>query len=118
MKYLFTAPALTKPTFETLQEYSIKRFNKIEKLLKDIRSSELNLKISVTKVKHTFCIVVEIYMGNISKPIIVKEKDNDLRRIIDKASAQLKNEIIKNKKKRFDLSRLRKHSKKTFNNYS
>lgn len=109
MKYLFTAPALTKPTFETLQEYSIKKFSKIEKLFKDIKKSELEVKISVTKERNTFCITVEVYLSNLGKEIIVKEKDNDLRRIIDRASNQLKNEIVKNKRKKFDLKRFRKH---------
>jgi len=110
MKYFFSAPSLTQPTFETLQEYSIKKFSKIEKLFKNLRKSELEVRISVTKERNTFCITVEVYVSTIGKDIIVKEKDNDLRKIIDKASAQLKNEIVKNKRKKFDLSRFRKNN--------
>lgn len=116
MKYSFTAPTLTKPTFETLQEYSIKKFSKIEKLFKDLKKSEVEIRISVTKERHYFCITVGVYVGQLGKDIIIKEKDNDLRRIIDRASNQLRNEIVKTKRKRFDISRLRKHSYK--NNFN
>lgn len=119
MKYFFTAPALTKPAFETLQEYSIKKFSKIEKLFKDLKKSELEIKISVTKERNTFSITVEVYLSSLGKEIIVKEKDNDLRRIIDKASNQLKNKIVKNKRKRFDISRLRKNRfKESYNSFN
>ena len=113
MKYFFSAPALTQPTFETLQEYSIKKFSKIEELFKNFRKSELEIKISVTKERNTFCITVEAYIGTLGKDIVVKEKDNDLRKIIDKASSQLKNEIVKSKQKRFDVSRFRRKNFKT-----
>jgi ribosomal subunit interface protein len=116
MRYFFSAQSLSKPTFETLQEYSELRFKKIEKFLKGFRESELNLKIHVRKEANEFYIVVEIYISSIKKDLVVRERDVDLRRSIDKASSNLANELIKYKKKRTTIIRNRRNEGKASQN--
>jgi ribosome-associated translation inhibitor RaiA len=96
MQYLFIAPGLTKPTFETLEFYSKKMFKKIDRLL-ITPEREPVLRISVAREGNEFIITVELHAF---KNIIVKEKDRDLRKAISLASNNLKLTLAKNKEKR------------------
>ena len=106
MQYLFTAPSLTKPTFETLETYTKKRFRKIERLIPGRISVEATLRISVQKDGDQFALTVEISLHN-GEDILVKEKDRDLRRAIDLSAEQLKQKMSKDKAKRIDLRKMR-----------
>lgn len=113
MRYFYTAPNLSQPSFETLQEYSALRFKKLERFLRGFKESELNLKIHMRKERNEFHMVVELYLSSIKKDIVIKERDYDLRKAIDKASQNLTNEIIRHKKKRQTLARERRLSRKS-----
>jgi len=104
MNYLFTAPSLSKPTFETLEEYSKKKFNKIEKFIKPNNDEVPLLKISVNKDGDEFLLTVEIHTF---ENTLIKHKDRDLRRAIDLASHQLKDKLIKDKEKKFSVGKLK-----------
>lgn len=91
MQLLFTAPSLTPPTFETLQEYGSKRFEKLARFLPKF-NAEPSIKISVQKEGYLFVVHVEVA---IPKVIIVTIKDADLRKAIDYAYATLKKTVVR-----------------------
>lgn len=95
MKYLFTAPDLTPPTYETLEEQSFKAFSKIERLLKDYNES--SLRISATKDGDEFLITAELSTFD---NFVTKEKNRDLRYAIDSVAKEIRTQLIKKKSKK------------------
>lgn len=104
MQFVFTAPSLTGPTFETLEEHSRKRFKKIERLVPN-DGNERILRISVNKDGDDFVLIAEI---KTKEDIFVKIRNRDLRLAIDEASRQLKQQMAKDKAKLVDLHKLRR----------
>ncbi len=99
MQYLFTAPALARPTLDTLESYSRQMFAKVEKFLKNDYAEPM-LRISVHKEGAEFVITVEVHAF---EKTIIKSKNRDLRRVIESASHQLKTKILKDKNRKFSL---------------
>lgn len=100
MRYLFVAPNLTQPTFETLQEVTFKMFSKVEEILKKINKTECTIKISVSKEGrgNVYRLNVEILDFKNEKPLVII-KDHDLRKAIGTAAGKLKNQIVNRRKK-------------------
>ena len=100
MRYLFVAPNLTQPTFETLQEVSFNMFKKVEEILRKINESDCTIKISVSKEGHgnVFRINVEVLNFRRENPVVII-KDHDLRKAIGTAASKLKTQIITKRKK-------------------
>lgn len=94
MKYLFVAPALTPPTYQTLEEQVYKAFKKIEHLL---NNEEATLRISVSKEGEEFVVIAEL---SNSVNVVSKEKNRDLRIAVDVVAKEVKNQFIKKKDKR------------------
>lgn len=94
MKYLFVAPDLTPPTYQTLEEKAYKAFSKIDKLL---AKEEATLRISVTKEGEEYCITVELWN---SENIVSKVKNRDLRAGIDDVAKEVKSQLLKKKDKK------------------
>ncbi|CAG1770890.1 hypothetical protein BAC3_01404 [uncultured bacterium] len=97
MKYLFTAPGLSAPTYETLEEHTYKAFGKIERLVPQNGDGEATLRISVAKEGDEFVVTGEL---SVLGGCVSKEKNRDLRRAIDKLSHEIRALIVKNKTKR------------------
>ena len=95
MKYLFTAPSLTEPTYETLETQVYKAFAKIEKLVE--KEESCTLRVSVNKDGDEFVVTVELIN---SGTIVSKQKDRNLRRAIDIVSHEIKSQLVKNKSKK------------------
>lgn len=91
MQLLFSAPSLTAPTFETLQEYGSKRFEKLARFLPKFEG-EPSVRISVQKEGYLFVVRVEVA---IPKVIVVTMKNADLRKAIDYAYATLKKTVVR-----------------------
>lgn len=102
--FSFTAPKISKPTYETLEEYGMKKFKKIEKHLEKTDERDYELHISVKTVNDTFELKAEV--KGVTNAI-VHAKDRDLRRAIEDASGALIRSVKKDHKKRIDLRRLR-----------
>jgi ribosomal subunit interface protein len=86
MKFTISAPSLTSPTYQTLEEYSTKRFSKVKKFLGNKEDwTNHEVRISVEKSAHLFELTAEIFN---SKHIVVKVQDKDIRKAIDKALDQ------------------------------
>ena len=100
MRYLFVAPNLTQPTFETLQEVSFTMFKKVEEILKKINEAECTIKISVSKEGHgnVYRLNVEVLDFKRVNPVVII-KDHDLRKAIGTAAKKLKTQIITKRKK-------------------
>ncbi|MEO6729240.1 MAG: hypothetical protein ABIM99_04930 [Candidatus Dojkabacteria bacterium] len=100
MRYLFVAPNLTQPTFETLQEVSFKMFKKVEEILNKINKAECTIKISVSKEGHgnVYRLNVEVLDFKSEKPLVII-KDHDLRKAIGTAASKLKTQIVNRRKK-------------------
>jgi ribosome-associated translation inhibitor RaiA len=105
MNYIFVAPGLTKPTYDTLEEYAKKRFQKIERLIVKDANPEDTIRISVNKDGDEFVVTVELTN---KENIIVKRNNRDLRRAIDIVSSELKSLLAKDKDKRIDLNRIKR----------
>ena len=90
MHLTISAPSLTKPTYQTLEEYATRRFKKIEKFLRKKDKTEHELRISVDKSGDFFELSAEIF---IPVSIIVKTKNRDLRKAIDDSLEQLKRKL-------------------------
>jgi len=103
MVYTFTAPSLTKPTHDTLEEYSKRMFKKIERFVDSSNASAI-LKISVDKDGDNFSLKSEIH---VFEEIIIKVKDRDLRRAIEKAAHEMKSKLLKDKEKKISFRGLR-----------
>jgi ribosome-associated translation inhibitor RaiA len=99
MQYLFAAPALTRPTLDTLETYSRKMFAKMEKFLKS-EYTEPVLRISVHKEGSEFIVTVEVHAF---EKTIVRDSNRNLRRAIESTSRQLKTKILKDKDRKFSL---------------
>ncbi len=106
MQYMFTAPTLTRPTFETLETYARTRFRKIERLIPKHINVNATLRISVQKDGDQFAITVEISLHN-GEEILIKEKNRDLRRAIDISAEQLKLKMSKDKAKRINFRKMK-----------
>jgi ribosome-associated translation inhibitor RaiA len=99
MKYLFVAPNLSGPTFETLQETTFRMFKKVESILEKFQQTDCTIKVSVTKEGHNFFrINVEILNFKRENPIVVT-KDSDLRKAVAIAASKVKNQIIEKRKR-------------------
>ncbi len=98
MQYHFTAPSISKPTYETLEEHSRKAFHKIERLLAN-DSTEPTLRISVNKDGDEFIVLAELHNNEL---IVSKAHDRDLRRAVDKTSHEMKTLLTKVKSRRMD----------------
>lgn len=95
MNYIFVAPDLNPPTYETLEERSYKSFKRIERFLDPEKES--SIRISVTKEREEFLVSVDFSSG--SDSFFTKEKHRDLRAAIDIVSKELKALILKKKSK-------------------
>jgi ribosome-associated translation inhibitor RaiA len=83
MKFTISAPSLTSPTYQTLEEYSTKRFAKVKKFLaKKEDQTNHEVRISVEKVGHLFELTAEIFN---SKHVVVKVQNRDIRKAVDNA---------------------------------
>jgi ribosome-associated translation inhibitor RaiA len=103
MNLRITAPNLNPPTYSTLKEYSLKRFKKLDKMVRLKKGSKnLDLKISVSKVGDLFKLTAEI-----SNPyhVVIHTVDRDLRKLIDDALHTMSRKVRKTKEKLIDSSR-------------
>ena len=105
MHYIFVAPGLTKPTYDTLEEYAKKRLKKIERLITRDANPEDSIRVSVNKDGDEFIVTVEL---NNKENIIVKRSNRDLRRGIDIVSSELKSLLAKDKDRRIDLNKIKR----------
>lgn len=94
MKYLFVAPSLTPPTYETFEQQVYKSFSKVDKLL---GKEEATLRVSVSKEGEEFCVTAELWN---SENLVSKEKNRDLRAAVDVVSKEIKNQLLKKKDKK------------------
>ncbi|MCA9386631.1 HPF/RaiA family ribosome-associated protein [Candidatus Dojkabacteria bacterium] len=95
-----TAPSLTKPTYQTLEEYATKRFQKIEKLLRKKAQTDHELRIGVDKSGDMYELKAEIF---IPVSIVARVKDRDLRKAVDMAVDQIKRQLKSGHQRRIDL---------------
>jgi len=100
MRIIFNAPDLTSPTYQTLVEYSNKRFKKLKKHLSFRKKTEKQVRVGVEKIGDMFEMVVEIFSPS---HLVVRLKDRDLRKLIDKSSDQLARRIKNTKEKIADI---------------
>lgn len=94
MKYLLSAPDLTKPTQETFEEQVYKAFLKVERLLV---GEEATLRVSVSKEGEEFVVVADLTN---SENVVSKEKNRDLRFAVDKVAKEVRNQLAKKKDKK------------------
>ncbi len=99
MRLNISAPSLTKPTYETLEEYAHKRFKKIQKLLRKKDETDHELRIGVEKSGDLFELTAEVF---IPVSVNVKAKDRDLRKAIDDAVDQLQRRLKEGHRKKVD----------------
>lgn len=94
MKYLFTAPDLTPPTYQTLEDQTYKAFSKIEKFVQ--KDSGASLRVSVGKDGDEFLVMAEL---NTFDTFISKKKNRDLRFAVDCVAKEIKTQLLKKKSK-------------------
>lgn len=94
MQLLFYAPKLTQPTQESLRSYSRMRFSKLTRLIPDINS--MSVHIRVERQRHNFVLTVEIPL---KKPIFIEVSHSNLYAAIDQAYDVVKRSIRKTKEK-------------------
>ncbi|BCX14001.1 MAG: hypothetical protein KatS3mg085_533 [Candidatus Dojkabacteria bacterium] len=95
MRILVSAPHLTKPTLETIESISKKRFKSIDRLLNHMKDKSGNyLEISVDKEGDEFKVVAKL---NAFSFFVVTTKHRDLRIAIRDASKELKAVVKKAK---------------------
>ncbi len=99
MRLTISAPSLTKPTYQTLEEYATKRFQKIQKLLRKREETDHELRIGVEKSGDLYEITAEVF---VPVSITVKAKDRDLRKVIDNAVDQLQRRLREGNRKNVD----------------
>lgn len=109
MKYLFVAPSLTPPTYQTLEDQVYKAFKKVENLLKN---EQATLRISVSKEGEEFVVMAEL---SNSVNVVSKEKNRDLRVAVDSVAMEVKNQFLK-KKDRKGLRKMNEKIKSLRNN--
>lgn len=98
MQFNFSNSGLSEPTVETFINYSTAKFNKLARFYPKKKDSLPSVSISIKKERHDFHINVEsLYRGKI---LVIKEKDKDLRAVIDKAQSSLKLMICDYKKRK------------------
>ncbi len=112
MRFTITAPDLTQPTYQTLEEYSKKRFAKVEKFLRKTDETDHEIRISVEKTGDIFNVVVEVFTP---VHVVTKCKDRDMRKCIDKAADTLIRQLreghdkhVENKIRRRVVDKLRR----------
>lgn len=103
MNLRITAPNLNPPTYLTLKEYSLKRFEKLDRMIRLKKGAKnLDLKISVRKVGDLFKLTAEI-----SNPyhVVIHTVDRDLRKLVDDALQTMSRKVRKTKEKLIDAGR-------------
>lgn len=96
MRYVISAPGLSKPTLETIQQVSQKRFKSIERLLKKIKIEDDNyLEVSVKQSGDEFEVKAQLHY---SEHFVVTAKHRDLRIAIRDAAKALKQVVRRAKK--------------------
>lgn len=103
MNLRITAPSLNPPTYSTLKEYSLKRFEKLESLIPMKKGMKnLDLRISVKKVGDLFKLTAEI-----TNPyhLVIHTVDRDLRKLIDDALNTMSRSVKKTKEKLIESGR-------------
>ncbi|GAB4285422.1 MAG: hypothetical protein Kow0081_3230 [Candidatus Dojkabacteria bacterium] len=101
MNYIVNAPHLTPPTYETLVDYTKKRFAKIEKLLRRKGESDYEMRVGVEKSGKNYALVAELHGGPIKQ--VVKATDRDIRKVVDIAADKLKRAIANSEGKVKDM---------------
>lgn len=98
MRYVISAPGLTKPTLETIESVSQKRFKSIERLLKKQRTQvDDYLEVSVKQSGDEFEVKAELH---VFEHFVVTTKHRDLRIAIRDAAKNLKQVVRKAKNSR------------------
>lgn len=98
MKFTFSAPSLTEPTRQTLEEFTKKSSKKLERLLGDLEDIVPELKITAENDSKEFSIKIELFThkkGN----YLIKSRNRDLRKAINEGIKELKSLIAKEKDK-------------------
>lgn len=98
MQLLFTSPSLTAPTTETLHEYGTRRFNKLSRYLPSF-DGEYSMRVTVRRERHLFLVTLDI---GIPRKIVVKTRDEDLRKAIDEAYDIMRRTIIRKLSKSYE----------------
>jgi ribosome-associated translation inhibitor RaiA len=106
MKLLVTAPNITKPTHETLEEHATKKVKKLRRIVREYENEDFEVRISVHKVNYLFEVILEIFQPS---HLVAKTKDKDLRKGVDDVVDILVKEIKKNHDK--SVSKFIKHKK-------
>lgn len=103
MRFTFSAPQITAPTFETLKSYGSKKLAKLSRLLPKDKMADYEVRVSVKKENQFFNMLVEIPNKENAR---VTSKGKDIRRCIDDVTTQLKRNLRKVKERRIDMSRV------------
>lgn len=90
---LFSVTGLTAPTAETAREYGREKLYRLQRMLS--RFNQSRIRVSVTKERYYFVVSVELI--TVRKPLIVKVKNEDLRKAIDEAVGIMKSLLSKAK---------------------
>lgn len=98
MRISISAPSLTKPTYQTLEEYATKRFKKVDKFLKKKEDYDPEIRLSMTKSGDLFVLNVE----NSHPSLNARSKDRDMRKVVDIALDQIVRQLKEEKGKTRD----------------
>jgi ribosome-associated translation inhibitor RaiA len=104
MRLTISAPALTKPTYQTLEEYATKRFSKLKKILRKKGQTDHEIRIGVEKSGDLFELVAEVFVPVV---VTVRVKNRDLRAAIDEASDQMRRRLREGHEKVVDQKKKR-----------
>ncbi len=112
MRYTFTAPDISKPTYDTLEEHSKKRFSKIARLLPKDELANYELRLTVRHSGDIFELMADLVgiQGD-----VVKTKNRDIRKAIDEAASMMKRSLSRQKDKKVSFRKLREGLKNIFN---
>lgn len=101
MRILISAPELSKPTYEDIEEYAQKRLEKLKKLLPHSEQTNHDVRIGIEKENYLFDLVLEIFYPN---HIVAKVKHKDIKTALDKAIDKLIRELNSGHDKAIDKS--------------
>lgn len=91
MRYVFSAPNLTRPTVETVESVSKRRFKSIQRLIsKNSEQRDDYLEVSVKSSGDEYEIKAKLHAFEV---IVANAKHRDLRIAIRNASQQLKRQV-------------------------
>ena len=88
MQLVFYHSGISKPTVETFEEYSKIKFPRLQKLYAKKEDSNPLIQVSIKKEPHEFDMSIETFFRG--KMLVVKEKAESVKEVIDKCYKTLR----------------------------